>query len=86
MDVINNLFDKCGVYFFFGLLALNLAVLGWVFILRRNFKKIFGGAPTGGVDLERVLLELRENQNFLRAFNFFLFMLDLIYEKRTNFF
>ena len=41
MDVINNLFDKYGVYFFFGLLALNLAVLAWVFILRRNFKKIF---------------------------------------------
>src|SRR3989338_1419809 len=69
MNQLINLFDKYGVYFFFGLLALNLAVLAWVFILRRNFRKIFGGAPTGGVNLERVLLELRANQN-LSAKNF----------------
>lgn len=62
MSQLINLFDKYGVYFFFGLLVLNLAVLAWAFILRKNFKKIFG-APSGGVDLERVLLELRENQS-----------------------
>ncbi len=63
MNQLINLFDKYGVYFFLGLLVLNLAVLAWVFILRKNFKKIFGGSPTGGVNLERVLLELRENQS-----------------------
>ena len=61
MSKLINLFDKYGVYFFFGLLVLNLAILAWVFILRKNFKRIFG-PPAGGLNLERVLLELRENQ------------------------
>ncbi len=57
------LFSQYGIYFFLGLLVLNLAVLAWVFVLRKNFRKIFGSSPTGGVDLEQVLLELRANQS-----------------------
>ena len=57
------LFSQYGIYFFLGLLILNLAILAWAFILRRNFKKIFGGQQTDGVDLEQVLLELRANQS-----------------------
>ena len=63
MNQLINLFDKYGAYFFLGLLILNLAVLAWVFILRKNFKKIFGPSSSAGIDLERVLLELRENQS-----------------------
>lgn len=59
-----SLFDQYGVYFFLGLLALELVILVWVFILRKNFKAIFkSGPPAGGLDLEKVLLELRENQS-----------------------
>ncbi|QQG42791.1 MAG: DUF4446 family protein [Candidatus Giovannonibacteria bacterium] len=63
MNQLINLFDKHGFYFFLGLLVLNLAAFAWVFVLRRNFKKIFGGSPTGGLDLEKVLLDLRDRQN-----------------------
>lgn len=53
-------FDKYGVYFFLGLLVLSLAILAWVFILRKNFKAVF---KSDSLDLEKVLLELRENQS-----------------------
>ena len=69
MDQLINLFAKYGFYFFLGLLALDAAILAWIFILRVNFKKIFGGSPAGGVNLEKILLELRENQN-ISAVNF----------------
>lgn len=55
-----GLFDKYGVYFFLGLLALEIALAVWVFILRRKIKTIFKGESG---DLEQVLLELRENQS-----------------------
>ncbi|KKT29028.1 MAG: hypothetical protein UW81_C0038G0002 [Candidatus Giovannonibacteria bacterium GW2011_GWC2_44_9] len=64
MAWLADLFNKYGVYFFLGLLVLNLAILAWVFILRKNFKAIFkSNSPDGGLDLECVLLELRENQS-----------------------
>ena len=63
MREVYILFSQYGIYFFLGLLILNLAILAWAFILRRNFKKIFGGQQTDGVDLEQVLLELRANQS-----------------------
>jgi len=69
MDQLINLFAKYGFYFFLGLLALDAVILAWVFILRVNFKKIFGSSPSGGVNLEKILLELRENQN-ISAGNF----------------
>src|SRR3989344_178811 len=53
MAWLADLFNKYGVYFFLGLL-----------ILRKNFKAIFkSNSPDGGLDLECVLLELRENQS-----------------------
>ncbi|OGF63385.1 hypothetical protein A2926_00245 [Candidatus Giovannonibacteria bacterium RIFCSPLOWO2_01_FULL_44_40] len=64
MAQLIDLFNQYGIYFFLGLLVLDLAILIFVFMLRKNFRKIFGGSPTSGVDLERVLLELRENQSF----------------------
>src|SRR3989344_4779001 len=63
MNQLINLFDKYGLYFFLGLLALNLAALAWVFILRRNLKIIFKNQPSSGLDLEKVLLDLRDRQN-----------------------
>ena len=69
MNQLINLFAKYGFYFFLGLLALDAIILAWVFILRKNFKKIFGGSTAGGANLEKILLELRENQN-ISAGNF----------------
>lgn len=69
MNQLINLFAKYGFYFFLGLLALEATTLIWMFVLRKNFRKIFGGSPAGGVNLEKILLELRENQN-ISAVNF----------------
>src|SRR3989344_1514535 len=61
MAQLIDLFNQYGIYFFLGLLVLDLAILVWVFVLRKNFKAIF---KSGTLDLEKVLLELRENQSF----------------------
>ncbi len=63
MNQLINLFAKYGFYFFLGLAALDAVILMWVFILRKNFRKIFGGSLAGGVNLEKVLLELRDSQS-----------------------
>lgn len=60
MSSLVNLFDKFGVYFFLGLLVLWVLVALWVFILQRSIKKIFKGET---MDLERVLLDLRNRQD-----------------------
>ncbi|KKT56121.1 MAG: hypothetical protein UW81_C0040G0005 [Candidatus Giovannonibacteria bacterium GW2011_GWC2_44_9] len=67
MNQLINLFDKYGVYFFLGLLVLDAVILIWVFFLRRNFRTIFGDSAADGVDLEKILLELRRNQNISAA-------------------
>lgn len=64
MNQLINLFAKYGAYFFLGLLLLNLAAFAWIFALRRNFKSIFrSDSPAGGLDLEKILLDLRDRQN-----------------------
>ena len=69
MSWLTDFFGKYALYIFLALFLFDIILAVWVFILRKNFRKIFGGSSAGGVDLEKVLLELRENQN-ISATNF----------------